>query len=54
MLKQQPKKLWGMIKSRTSQPAELSLEAFSDFNKEVFYDEKIPPDQFKALNDATT
>jgi hypothetical protein len=54
MLKQQPKKFWGMIKSRTSQPSELLLEAFSDFNKAVFYDEEIQPDKFTALNNAAT
>ena len=41
-----------MIKSRSAQENDMSLEAFSKYNKSMFYDETIPPDGYTALADA--
>jgi hypothetical protein len=41
-----------MIKTRTAQHIDMSLETFSDYNKAMFYDESIPPDGYSALTDA--
>jgi hypothetical protein len=54
ILKQQPKKFWAMLKTRSAQQTDLSLEEFSNFNREVFFDEAIPPDRYTPLADATT
>ena len=54
MLKQQPKKFWSMLKQRTNQQSKLSLDEFTEFNKAVFYNDKIPPDHYTPLTDATT
>jgi hypothetical protein len=42
-----------MIKTRTTQHVDMSLETFSDYNKAMFFDESIPPDSYTALADAT-
>ena len=41
-----------MIKSRSAQENGMSLEAFSEYNKSMFYDATIPPDGYTALADA--
>jgi hypothetical protein len=41
-----------MIKTRTTQHVDMSLETFSDYNKAMFFDESIPPDSYTALADA--
>ena len=52
MLKQRPKQFWGMLKRKEQARAELSLSTFQEFNKEIFFDNTIPPDTFTPLTDA--
>jgi hypothetical protein len=42
-----------MIKTQSTQQTEMSLEALSDYNKSMFFDESIPLDDYTALTDAT-
>jgi hypothetical protein len=51
MLKQQPKKFWGMLKRKNDEKAEISLQTFQKFNESIFYDATIPPDKFTPLTD---
>jgi hypothetical protein len=50
MLKYQPKRFWGML--RTSKPhTGVTAEAFADFNEKLYYNESIPADQFTIPED---
>jgi hypothetical protein len=54
MLKQRPKQFWGLLKGKTTTHADLPLQAFTEFNKEFFYDASIPPDSYTPLSQAAT
>jgi hypothetical protein len=41
-----------MLKRKDQARAELSLSTFQEFNKEIFFDNTIPPDKFTPLTDA--
>ena len=41
-----------MLTSRATKQTELSLETFNEFNKAVFYNDNIPPEDFTPLTNA--
>ena len=51
MLKQQPKKFWGLLRSKATQDIDMTIEEFIKFNESIFYDSTIAEDTFSPLAD---
>jgi hypothetical protein len=51
MLKQQPKKFWGLLRSKATQDIDMTIEEFTKFNESIFYDSTIAEDTFRPLAD---
>jgi hypothetical protein len=47
MLKYQPKRFWGMLGTSTTNVG-VTAQAFAEFNEQLYYDAKLPVDQFTA------
>jgi hypothetical protein len=45
MLKYHPKRFWGMLCTSTPSVG-VTAQAFADFNEKLYYDARIPEDQF--------
>jgi hypothetical protein len=43
-----------MLKSKTKPPQDLPLDEFTQFNKDIFYDAAIPPDEYTPVRNAAT
>ncbi len=51
MLKQQPKKFWGLLRSKATQDIDLPIEEFAKFNESIFYDSTIARETLSPLAD---
>jgi hypothetical protein len=49
ILKYQPKKFWNMLRQKTADDIDISLEDFTEYNKKMFYKEDTPPDSYTPL-----
>ena len=54
MLKYQPTRFWGMLKGKSDDDICMPAEKFAAFNQNLFYNEKVIPDKFVALDDVDT
>jgi hypothetical protein len=52
-MKYKPKEFWSMLKQKDTSPTEVSLENFTNFNKDIFYKEDILPDTYTPLTNPT-
>jgi hypothetical protein len=53
MLKQRPKQFWGMLKSKATRDLDLPIAKLVEFNKAIFHDANITPDEFAPLTTPT-
>jgi hypothetical protein len=54
MLKNRPKQFWGMLKAKTASQTDIPTAEFIQFNREIFYDDTIPPDEYTPVPNAAT
>jgi hypothetical protein len=54
MLKYQPTRFWGMIRSKNNDENGMKTEDFAKFNQDLFYNPQIVNDHFVAVNDIDT
>lgn len=52
MMKFQPKRFWGMLRTKTGR-APLDLAAFAEFNQRLFHDPTLAEATFTPLEDTT-
>jgi hypothetical protein len=53
MLKYRPKQFWGMLKPAHSQNPDLPTAALAQFNRQIFFDESIPDEDYTPIIDKT-
>lgn len=51
MLKYRPKQFWGMINNKEKQSPDIDVQAFAEYNQQLFYDPKLPPTKFATATD---
>ena len=54
MLKYQPKRFWGMLRSTTAGSTDISAKKFAEHNQRLYYNGEVAEDQFEQLEDAET